>query len=218
MTLALSLEILDSGFDISKKIGQAIANDINAAMYKVMSSATLDDNIYSALLEAIKVSPEYDALTNGQLKVELGLTNVEATINDIVQKLSDNMEINFSQISFSGNNFYGGLEISVSRDDFSDVLSAVGAVYTTKNGKDVPWLEWLLLRGDDIILSDYKIIYGSYQGSNTQAGIMIPSVGSTWKIPSEYSGNSDNNWITRMLEDIDERLVGIFYVELLRNL
>lgn len=78
-----------------------------------------------------------------------------------------------------------------------------------KAGKyNIPWLDWLLTKGDGAIIYDYRILYGNFEGvrnklgqfiSRTGQAIMVSQPGYRFTIPQQHSGTIRDNFITRTL-------------------
>jgi hypothetical protein len=82
----------------------------------------------------------------------------------------------------------------------------------------LPWLEWLLLYGGKIIVRDYRVKMGSNNRSRTGMAVMVESSGSNWRVPTEFAGTSNNNWVTRAINKIDNKILDILETELEKSL
>ena len=69
----------------------------------------------------------------------------------------------------------------------------------------MPWLEWLLLKGNQIIVRNYEVKIGSNSRSRSGDAIMISS-SENWRVPPEFIGTNTNNWTTRALSKIEDEL------------
>ena len=68
----------------------------------------------------------------------------------------------------------------------------------------IPWLQWLLIAGDQTKISGYQIAFGNY-GKNSRSGKAIMKPQMEWIVPPEFSPfSTDNNFITRALEDLSK--------------
>lgn len=114
----------------------------------------------------------------------------------------------------------GGINIFMLESDYKNLLSLSDAYVMTEKGQRLPWLKSLLLDGNKIIISGYEIRFLRGAAGNTERGfdivgraggksrsgkaIMVENpkreqFGNRWKIPAEYAGTADNNWLTRSL-------------------
>jgi hypothetical protein len=97
-----------------------------------------------------------------------------------------------------GNKIIGDIIITAIPADYSDVLGSSAATYKTEKGDTIPWLQWLLLQGDSIVIATHKAVFDPDKAKFSRTGedIMLPdSVG--WRVPPEFSGTADNNFVTR---------------------
>lgn len=170
-------------------------------------------NIRDLVYEIISLAPEAAELRDdGTLAYQLGL--VRGTGNSIVDKIAkrvaDSMLIRFRRIRRRGKNIVGGIRFGVIKSSYDDVLSLDEAKYVTLKGVTIPWLEWLLLKGDGVIIQDYGFIKTRWEGSRSggsgqTGGVMLPlkddGLKIAWRItPSTLSGTQDDNWLTRAME------------------
>ena len=79
------------------------------------------------------------------------------------------------------------------------------------------WLNWLLTRGDDIIVGDYSFIQKPGIG---RSGLGAMTAGGVFRIPPEYSGTQDDNFITRTLlsEAVTDQLTQVLEQHILSKL
>ena len=99
--------------------------------------------------------------------------------------------------------FNGKLSIGIQPLDFNNLLNLGGATILTEKGKQLDWLDWLLRSGNRIIIRDYDIEYGNYGGRSRSGkdAIMVKKSGNAaWRMPAQYSGVDNDNFITRAFE------------------
>lgn len=198
--MRFKISILEKNKEIEQKILQALLPQVNKALGSYYK--TIIPKIKIVIAEAIKSSPEYNSITNGVLKYELGIPDGDSRVNSLLNIWLSNINIEPKLVIIKNSQIIGGLKISLIRADLSDVLGSDAAIITdNKTGSMVDWLNWLSLAGDKTIIRDYDFILGSNPRSRTGGGIMRYSPGSgKWKVPSEFSGTVTNNWITRSID------------------
>jgi hypothetical protein len=198
--MRFKISILEKNKEIEQKILQALLPQVNKALGSYYK--TIIPKIKIVIAEAIKNSPEYNSITNGVLKYELGIPDGDSRVNSLLNIWLSNINIEPKPVTIKNSQIIGGLKISLIRADLSDVLGSDAAIITdNKTGSMVDWLNWLSLAGDKTIIRDYDFILGSNPRSRTGGGIMRYSPGSgKWKVPSEFSGTITNNWITRSID------------------
>jgi hypothetical protein len=69
----------------------------------------------------------------------------------------------------------------------------------------LPWLQWLLLEGNATIVRNYTVSFGPNRFSRTGFALMRPSLQS-WKVPSEFAGTINDNWITRAIDGAESNI------------
>ena len=80
------------------------------------------------------------------------------------------------------------------------------ATVTDNQGQKLPWLEWLLLRGNQIIIRNYQVRMGASPYSRTNMAVMVQSK-KNWRVPMEFAGTITNNWTTRALDKVDAQII-----------
>ena len=100
----------------------------------------------------------------------------------------------------SSNRISASIKLQMIQQDFADLLSLGSASFTSENNSQIDWLRWLLLEGDTIIITNYNFILGPNPASRTGGGIMRKNGAGSWRVPPEYAGTVQNNWITRGLD------------------
>jgi hypothetical protein len=168
-------------------------------------SRKLQPEIRKIVKQGFISSPEYRSLLSGDLKYQFGIANSYSSVEQILN-VWDNLEVKFDPPKIKGNQIIGGLQISMINSNYNDVLRLSGSVVETKKGQKLPWLEWLLLLGDKTIIRDYEIFIGANPDSRTGGAVMKKVVGGKWKVPSQFSGNPNNNWVTRVLDSVSDEI------------
>ncbi len=121
-------------------------------------------------------------------------------MKSIVEAIASACEVEPGKVVVANGRIEGSLTIRLLRTDLAEVLSANGSSYTSEHGHRVDWLDWLLTRGDSLIVLNFHFYPGNIAGSRTGIGIM--GRGGVWRVPPEYSGIPGNNWLTRALANL----------------
>tara|TARA_Y100000310_G_C20566322_1_gene755676 strand:+ start:589 stop:1236 length:648 start_codon:yes stop_codon:yes gene_type:complete len=185
----------ESNLLISKRIKRAMYADVTKTFAKAQSV------IYNALkievAKWISDSPELESILSGSLKGDFGIVAPAGPVNAIIQSVAGSVDVEFHALT---RNLTGtALSIQVQPKSLANVLGIIPPVVTEK-GDSLPWIEWLLKRGDDIIISDYHVV----EGDHGRTGMAVMKAGGSYKVsrvnPS-FSGTEDDNFITRALAD-----------------
>ncbi len=168
----------------------------------------------------IRGSKEYESLLNGDLLGELGVPGVKSRLDLIVSTVKNSLQVAYQPITKRGGNLTGGLIISILKADFQDILTSNAASYTTEKGQIIPWLDWLLLQGDRIIVLGYDAVFTTtvVEQLRSRTGLALMKKGSGWRVPPEFSGTIKNNWLTRAFDfdSIEDMILHIVEDEITR--
>lgn len=180
------------------------------------ASPRIRERVGEVAVDAIKESPEYASLLSGRLRNELGVVNPEPILQAVVRNIQNGVFVTSQGARRAGNNIDGGMTIEILKGDYSEVLEVAGANFTSEGTHDIPWLRWLTLEGDAILISDFRFSAGHSAYSRTGDGLMLPK--GSWKVPSQFSGVESDNWLTRALDKILPSVEKILTEEIQANL
>lgn len=196
--LKFSVRLLENNSTISKNIAQALLKDVDAYINDIANK--MRQAIPDIVISNIVNQPEYTALISGNLQYELGITNPQARLSEIINTIKSGAILNIKPAKVVSSKISASVKLQMIQKDFSDLLSLGSSSFTSENGSEIDWLRWLLLEGDSVIISDYNFILGPNKASRTGMGIMRQATGGSWRVPPEYAGSINNNWITRGLD------------------
>lgn len=204
--LNFSVKLVDKTSDINKKILQALSPQIETFFNKI--SKQIENDIPNIIIDSIKNQPEYAALMGGVLQGEFGIPDPATRLSSILDTIKSGSVVKVKPVSISGNKISAGIKLQMIQKDFADLLSLGDATVVTENGNRLNWLQWLLIEGDSVIVSDYQFVAGPNPGSRTGMGIMQQFTGAFWRVPPEYAGTITNNWITRAIDSASSTING----------
>lgn len=200
--------------DILKRIQRRAEKDINIKTRNI--KRLLEEELPKVLERTIKKSLQYKNLMaelalNAALYGEVGIPDIEERINKIIHWWCyEDCYIDFVPFKFTNSGMVGHLIVKRIKNDYTEVLSLEEAKYviaTLKHGlMELEWLEWLLLGGPGYIIQDYKYVKNERTAaySRTKTGIMVPKRGSGWGLPDELAGTQDNNFLTKILNEVTD--------------
>lgn len=206
------LELTETVGEIGKKINQALADEINTVL-KIKKDKILrrcKDLAASFILE----QPEITSLSQGtpdSLEGQFGLMPGQGEIakSEIVNSVISSVTIKF--IPFD-HKFRGGIDVFFQPDNFVNLLD-LDSGYTSSAKGVLHWMEWLLKRGDEVIIVNYSYNPQSGLGRSGLGNMMENGV---FRVPPSFSGTTTNNFITRALlgKRQEEAISAIFQSEL----
>lgn len=201
--MLLSLKLTTPIKDIEAMMLQAMANEMNKHLVTIAEIAKA--KLVYFIMAKIKATSEYDSLVSGKLMAEFGLDDAQARVDTIIRHWASSLTYTVKKITPKVRTITGGFSINAIESDFTDVIKMADATIFSKGG-EVPWLKWLLLEGYKNLIADYDIRFGAYPKSRTGQAQMYRKPGAIYKVPNEFAGTIDDNWITKTFGDVDAEL------------
>ena len=199
--MKLSLKILEN----NKTIEQLALNALLPQIENYMTNGinTLKRELPEIVRAAIVNTPEYESIMNGKLKYEFGIPDPSSKLAGLLDIWSNNIQVQYMKPNITGSKIKGFFSANMVRIDFADVLyTDYALVIDNLRGYNLPWLEWLLLDGNQTIVSKHTVSIRPSIYSRTGNAVMIES-NKSWRVPAEFSGTISDNWITRALINIE---------------
>jgi hypothetical protein len=212
------IELLTTDKAFEDMVMKAMLKHINRNIKGIIRD--MKTTVQEAIAIGLKKSPIYKELIGGKLGYELGFRKGSAQrhVDGIIEQLSKQFIIDFKDFKFNGISIDGGFDIYAIESDFSEVLNNKYAEIKIKGGS-LPWLKWLLVEGDKIIVSTHKVVFIDTKRSRSGHAIMVEGgIRPFWRIPPEWSGVIDNNWITKACDDISDEINNALNISMSRIL
>lgn len=202
--MKFKLTLLDQQSDITKKILNALQQEISDVINKALPKITED--IKTIVADALRQEPEYVSLLSGTLKAEFGIAE-SSSVEKIVEALVNTISVQSNKIVISGNGLKGGFSLTMMKsDDMNGVIYLDSAsVVDNQKGYVLPWLEWLLYENNRPIIKGYSVEYTSSPYSRSGLAIMVPD-STNWRVPPEFAGSTRNNWTTRAISRVENNI------------
>lgn len=210
--MKISLNLIETDNQIRQSILSALAPEIDRTIKQSLLS--IKNQIILLVKQALIQEPEYSSLVSGQLRYELGIPN-PSVADRIVESVANTVSVQQSKVLINSLGVKGGLTINIlGYQDIQGLISTdIASVFDAK-GYYLPWLEWLLLKGNNPIIKKFEVKLGPNPKSRTGNAIMIKS-SSNWSVPSAFAGTTTNNWFTRALDTIkDDTLQNLIQKEI----
>lgn len=193
-----------------KMANDVISRDIQKRVKALI--VLIDEGLPDVLIQAIESTDVYDSLTKGSgsvnLRAEFGLDNSQdaAAIDEIIRAIVGNINIFAGDIKGTPRGPAGRLRLeAIPRDMAAAFGLSQSFVYSDPHV--FSWLDWLSFEGDKILVSDHRILYGDFKPwSRSGKAIMKKSRTGFWKVPPQFSGTSDDNWVTRAVENGNDEI------------
>lgn len=213
--MKFSLRLLETDSQISKLIMDELKiildKTINMALPKISTEIKI------LISEALRSQPEYSSLMTGTLKAELGIADA-TSINSVIDSLIETLAVQKNDIKVTNQGLSGGFSLTMMKsDDMNGVIYTDAASVKDASGYSLPWLEWLLLKGNEILVKNYEVSYVSSPYSRSGMAIMIPS-SSSWRVPPQFAGTEKDNWTTRAINSVEDSVYKIIQENIEKNL
>ncbi len=203
--------------DIEKKIRKALYNKLNKAA--IISQIQALRFMKGAIRAQILLDPSYISLIShsreeDSLRAHFGLPDAVGRMDAIINAFINSFYITKIKGFFVTSNVGGSRNL---KSGFTMVFKPKGgwerltrldaSILTTKKGDNLPWLDWLLLKGDqrDLVV-DYEIELGDFPRSRSRTGLAV-MVGrkkgrsrGRWGGPLSHAGTTNKNCLTRSVE------------------
>lgn len=186
------------GPDVLARFLDALAAKLSRALDK--AAPAIQTRLGLVAAAAVQAAPEYESLLSGELRGQLGVVDAAPVVARVVRNIAAGARVTSLGVRRQGLGLAGGLRIGFLKGDYSDVLSADGAEFVSEGGYTVPWLRWLTLAGDEVLVADHHFEAGHQGRSRTGQGIMLKA--GTWRVPPEFAGTAEDNWILRAMTGI----------------
>jgi len=192
--VTISITLNDSNAEISKKINKILSEQISKTIIK--NRAKVTRRLKEAIKGWLRQSPEVSSLlaqgVPESLNALFGLPPgaAHAAVSAIVDSVADASEIRISRLS---SNFSGEIVFNFQEKSLSNLIGLGEGHQITAFGEDLHWLDWLITKGDTIIVKGFF-----YQPSNKgRSGGGTMKIGGSFRVPPEHAGTAGNNFITR---------------------
>lgn len=185
-----------------KAMLQAIAKQANKVFTRLASQVR--SKVSLVVKDAVYNSPEMASVRGGTLKLDFGLT-FDPTIA-IANAVADSCEVFAEDIKVVAGKITGGLRLNIQPQNYLNVLNIPQAVNVIEDGSELPWLEWLTLYGNQIIIVDFGVKY--VDGGRTGGAIMVEQT-KPFRVDPNYAGSEQDNFISRAITEIIPELTQI---------
>lgn len=181
-----------SNKELQEKILGAFANTINEKISKNIKNVRA--GIYPLIFDAVYNCPEMHSARSGVLKFDLGLP-FDPTL-EIANSVANSTNVEYGSFRVAGGAIVGGSKIRVQPTDYLNLLTLPSAFVITEKGVSLPWLDWMLNYGDNIIVANFGVKYtdGGRSGGATMSAALAP-----FRINPAFSGTKEDNFISRAL-------------------
>lgn len=196
----ITLNLVESEAQITRKVNAAIAPSINIYLDKRLPAIIAGAR--NLVISWVTNSNAMESLAQASPDSLAGAFGVRpSSAMDIVSVIAESVAASTTvEMKKFDANLRGSLSLSVQPDDFINLLSLPQG-HTIYDGGDLHWLQWLITLGNAPIIRNYHYEAGSGRG---RTGLGVMASGGSFRVPPEYSGTIDDNFITRALSGVSK--------------
>jgi hypothetical protein len=212
LTVKTNLKLITTDQQFTTRLLQSYRSALIERFHNPRFMREIEEATMYYLDASIRQTDTYQSMLqfDGQLRVELGVADSDTVMESLIADWVNSVSVRLRQPRIVGGQLRGALlEIQGVQADYRDVLSQGYASYVTKPKTDkepivIPWLEWLLTKGTEIlVLSHIPFSPPKYvtKASRTQSNvIMRKTKGQGWGVPVEFAGTTEGNFITEAID------------------
>lgn len=190
-----------------KNLSTLVKEEVSKRVISILKSIEpeLTEESKVILIRELVGHPTYNGLIRGILGKHFGF--VEETrygrISGLVNKIGNSLKVGFNITPGSGiiiAILY--MEINLDYGEINRFSEAIVLNRNSETGEleQLPWLEWLLMRGVGPIVMKYHLVEGTFKANQSRSRKAIMMDDGYWGVPSEYAGTEHDNWITQSME------------------
>lgn len=214
-SLKFSVKLVDTDSYVRSEILSGLQKILSKAINKCINN--IESKIKSIIRSALQNEPEYNSLISGELRREFGIENT-SNVDLAIDNMLNSIIIESAPVSISSVGLSGGIILKIIPKELVGIIDQSSAfVVDSERGYSLPWLEWLLTKGGSIIVRNFEVKYGANPRSRSGDAIMISS-GSSWRVPPQFAGTTNNNWITRALSTTENKILQLLRSEFEKSL
>ena len=202
----VTLKLIESNSEIISNINIGIADYVNKLFKK--KANRIQRGIAKLVPAWVLEQPEIGSLTEegtpGSLNSQFGFYSGTSAmiISAVTQAVKESTSVRIDPVD---KNLNGGIFIEIQPENFGNLLSLSEGFIRTGQA-NLHWLDWLLTQGDRTIVANY--LYQPASGKGRSGGGTM-ALGGSWRVPPQYSGRVDDNFITRALNGREKQILDV---------
>lgn len=201
--MSIRLKLTTPAKQIQKMADEQITQYLNGKIRKNYSKVV--NSLRQKIPFWIRSQPEMQSLLSegipGSLNAVFGLYRGDASraVSDIVDAVKNTTTINIKKIN---SRYVGTVEFNFQPANFLNILNLNSGHVITEKGMDLHWLNWLIAKGDTVIVIGYE-----YEPSDLgRSGSGTMTKGTSFRVPPQYSGTLEYNFIVRALSNREQEI------------
>lgn len=201
MRMGVKLILTQNDKTIENNINKAIADKFNNLF--TSKKHIILNRLKAATVTWVLASPEIESLKDTspyRLGAQFGLTSDPTAA--ITSAIVNSIDIKLTKIT---KNLKGNISFNFQPKQFRNLLDLPEGHTITEKGEDLHWMDWLLTRGDEIIIVGYRYD----PGNDGRSGGGSMTAGSGFRVNPLYSGTVNDNFVTRLFSNREQEIQNI---------
>lgn len=205
--------------NLKRELNRAILEELTSVLGGAFRS--VESTIQQNFRNAMKGEIEYLSLMGAgieSLKGHFGIANTQ-DVEDVVTAVSSIIGVNVGKTRMLKGEVKTSFGIGLEniRTIVEGLIDVGLGGHLTEKGEEIPWIDWLILRGNQIIIREYDVLFKPGAGRSHQA-IMVGGRKKRWRVPPMFQGTANNNWITRSLLVMEKDVQDIVTQEITKRM
>lgn len=205
--------------NLKRELNRAILEELTSVLGGAFRS--VESTIQQNFRNAMKGEIEYLSLMGHgleSLKGHFGIANTQ-DVEDVVTAVSSIIRVNVGKTRMLKGEVKTSFGIGLEniRTIVEGLIDVGLGGHLTEKGEEIPWIDWLILRGNQIIIREYDVLFKPGAGRSHQA-IMVGGRKKRWRVPPMFQGTANNNWITRSLLVMEKDVQDIVTQEITKRM
>jgi hypothetical protein len=199
----ITLKLTQSIFEIQNLINEATAKELNKIVRR-RKAITLG-KLKNATAKWIAETDEISSITNpapNELKALFGITGSKNAVQAIIESVAESVVV---EILPFDKKLRGSVTFKFQPQNNLNLLALKEGHQITEKGTDLHWLDWLLTKGDSVIVIGYR--YSPRENGRGGRGVM--KKGGTFRVNPKYSGIIGNNFVSKAFIGREQQVVKI---------
>ena len=193
-----SLKLVTTPSQFAATVQFLVAPKVDKLLVK--AKPAIQNQISHLLRIAIQGSATVQDLKNGQLRVDLGLTDDAAAsaVVDIVNAVLSSINVFFKK-SQRGKTL-GTLVIQIDPATVSAAVETSSIGSYLSDGYKITWLDWLMTRGTEVVVEGFEVVStASYDDRSRSGGGFMLQTGGAFRVAPEFAGTAGDNFVSRAI-------------------
>jgi len=196
-TIKAKIKLITPPKEIERRILDTIGKHLSQNLTRV--EGDIQASLTNMLFQALTGSQETQSIVAGQLRSELGIVDADEQLSQIFTAIVHATKVKFEKPKIRGTKLAMSIIVTAVPFDLSSITGANGK-YTTEKGTEIDWFKWLTELGDAVIVRKHESSAEFPSKSRTGDKIMIKGKG--WRVPPEFAGTAQDNFVTRATDKI----------------